>query len=96
MAFEVKGVDRRCALTDDRTEGHDRLKLGNINEYLKSLCLVDFSVRPERVRMSASSGFLTGNEPSSESCSFYCGFALTSNTLGSSGLAERRGLKRRS
>ena len=95
-ALDVKGVDWRRAPRADITEGHDRLKLGSINEYSKSLILVDLTVRPERVRISALSGFRTGNVPSSESCSFSCELALSSNALNSRGLSERSGFDKRS
>ena len=52
------------------TVGHDRLKLGSINEYSKSLFLVDLMVLIERVRISACSRFRMGNVPFSEYCSF--------------------------
>ena len=70
MALDVKEVDWRRAPKADITEGYDRLKLWSINEYSKFLLLVDLTVRPERVRVDASSGFRTGNVPYSESCSF--------------------------
>ena len=92
-ALDVNKIDWKRAPRADVTEWHDRLKLGSINEYSNSILLVDLTVRPERVRIGASSGFCTNNVPSSESCSFICKFALSSNALGSRGRPLTKGLK---
>ena len=60
-----------------------------MKEYSKSIFRVDFTMGLKGVRMNAFSGLRTGIVPSSGSCSFYFGLALTCNALVSRSLPKK-------